>query len=209
MATEAVERCEAAARTANQKLAAGQAAMDQPYVHYQPYWVEGMGESGEAVLAAAEAGVPLRAAVWAHTAPPPEGAAPSEPAPPAAPAPASPPPHPASGRPGTASSQAQSQAAAPSSTGGATPAPQGPQGPPEVWTALRQASLAAGWESHAGRLVTLQVELPPSPAPPPPEPEDPKAKKAAAAKKDPKAKGKVSGTGFGPGQPGGVKLEEG
>jgi hypothetical protein len=59
------------ASEAAEKLAASQAAMVQPFVRYQAYWVEGLGSTLPAVQAVTASGsVPLRAAVYARAPPP-------------------------------------------------------------------------------------------------------------------------------------------
>ena len=46
--------------------------MSEQYVVYWPYWVEGLPEGVEELLAAADAGLRLRGVIWAHVAAPPE-----------------------------------------------------------------------------------------------------------------------------------------
>jgi hypothetical protein len=86
----------------------------------QVYWIDGLGSTAESVLAAAEAGLPLRGALWvaAHPAlvPPPGDA-------------------------------------------GAASEPAAPAQPPELWSALREAAVNAGWESVAGQLVALKLQV--------------------------------------------------
>lgn len=159
-AEAAVQAAEARAKQAGEKLEAAMVTMEQKYVHYQPYWVEGLGTTAEAVLAAAEAGVPLRGAIWAHVAPGSKPAGEGEP----------PPAPPAEG----------------AGEGLDTPPPP-PIPAPELWAALKEAARTAGWDDVAGRLVALEIELPHVPVPPPVD-EDPKAKKSAK-KPDPKKKG--------------------
>ena len=70
-ATSRLQDSEAAAKAAREALETVTAAMEQPFVHYQAYWVDGVGASVEAVEGIAAAGLPIRAAVWGHVAPPP------------------------------------------------------------------------------------------------------------------------------------------
>eukprot|EP00983_Pelagomonas_calceolata_P125993 1161263-Pelagomonas_calceolata.AAC.9 len=46
--------------------------MHYKYVEYRPYWVEGLPEGVEELLAAADTGLQLRGVIWAHVTPPPE-----------------------------------------------------------------------------------------------------------------------------------------
>lgn len=167
----AVTAAEAHAKEANEKLAAAMVTMEQRFTHYQPYWVEGLGGDVGQVLGAAEAGVPLRGAVWVHVDP--DAPAPGQPAP-------------------GAEGGAGPVGPAAGGEGQEAPIPAPPPVPPALWSELRQAAGAADWDGVAGRLVTLELELPPCPAPPPPVEVDTKKKGAAAAKKpDPKKKGAV------------------
>jgi hypothetical protein len=80
-----LEGCEATAKVAAEALSKCNLDMEQEFVCYQAYWVDGLGTSADAISGVAASGVPVRASVWAKVTPsapppPPEGGeAPSTP----------------------------------------------------------------------------------------------------------------------------------
>lgn len=133
---QAVADAEARTKEANDKLAEAITTMDQKFTCYKSYWLEGLATNITELHTIAELGVPVRAVIWGHVAPPPppeaEGA---EGAPPA-------------------------DAAAPPEVA----QPQPPV-PPELWSAVKEASAGAGWGHVLGDIVPMEIELPPSPMP--------------------------------------------
>ena len=73
-ATARLQTCEAKVKATGEALAAATAAIEEPFVCYQAYWVEGMGGSVEAVEGVAGGGVAIRAAVWGRVPLPPPAA---------------------------------------------------------------------------------------------------------------------------------------
>jgi hypothetical protein len=195
-ATASLEAAHGRVRAAAEELAGSRAAMATPYVAYPAYWVDGLGGSGEAVQAAADAGAPLRAAVWGRAGPP--VAAPA--AAPAAGAGAGADRQGTPGTPtaggGTLRADAAAAAAAAAAAEPAPPQPPPPPSPPpELWSALRAAAGVAGWDARIGLLAAVDLELPSSP--PEEAPEDAGGKAGAkgkgAAAKPPAAKGGAKG----------------
>ncbi len=160
-ALAAVEANRKRAADAADALAAAQQQQALQLTLYQPYIVEGMGASADALTAFAQSDVQLRAVIWAH------------------------PPAPAVDAAAAAETLATDAAAAEAA---APPPPPPPPPPPELWAAMRQACLASGWDGAAGGVAAIEVVFPAplGPVAPPPEEENPK--KGAAAKKDPKKK---------------------
>lgn len=72
-ATTRLQTCEAKAQATKEALAAATAAIEEPFVCYQAYWVDGIGSSVEVVEGVAGGGVAIRAAVWGRVPPPPAG----------------------------------------------------------------------------------------------------------------------------------------
>jgi len=125
---------------AGSALAAAQNDMESPYVHYEPYWVEGLPSTAAGLSAAIAAGVPLRAVVWLH---------------PTAPATAA---DSSTGRASSASSNLRPNSAASVrlSTGGA-PASAVVHILPQELQQLQDTIGGAAWDSELSSLLVLRV----------------------------------------------------
>lgn len=125
---------------AGSALAAAQNDMESPFLHYEPYWVEGLPSTATGLSAAVAAGVPLRAVVWLH---------------PTAPAVAA---DSTTGRASSASSNLRPNSAASArlSIGGA-PASAVVHSLPQELQLLQDTIGGAAWDSELSSLLVLQV----------------------------------------------------
>ena len=83
-----LEGCEAAFKAASETLGQTNKDMEEEFVCYQAYWVDGLGASVDAIAGVAAAGVPVRASIWGKASPafaPPEAPSSDSELPPAAP----------------------------------------------------------------------------------------------------------------------------